>query len=85
MTEVVTVSPKISLWFKWLKREHNQTFLRLCKSKGFALIENQLHDMLHHVMVYDYEVFQEWACILQNKQCVNNHDYCVAWQRIVGE
>jgi hypothetical protein len=82
MTEVITVSPKVTLWIKWLKREHNQTFLRL--SKSFTLIETSLNDMLYHVMVYDYDVFQEWACILKNEQCTKNHDYCVAWQRIVG-
>jgi len=83
MTEIITVSPKTTLWIKWLKREHNQTFLRLCKSKDFLLIQNSLNGLVHHIMVYDYDAFKEWACILQNKQCANNHDYCEAWQRIV--
>lgn len=79
--ETVSEVRKTNLLLLWLRRECNQTYLRLGKAQNIT----KRHDILLHLMKYDYGVFSAWAKIMTNDPLSKHNDYCVAWNTIMME
>tara|TARA_R110000737_G_scaffold348356_1_gene381976 strand:- start:50 stop:313 length:264 start_codon:yes stop_codon:yes gene_type:complete len=83
MNEITGEDDKKGLMLNWLNREHNQTYQRLIKS--FDVDNADRIVILHHIMKYDYIVFQSWINIINNNQTTVNEDWCIAWHTLMEE